>query len=82
MKRKVISPAAPGEAAATYRLHLVSDDGSDLAVTLDGMSRTFPDGAMPACPHIHATYEEALACPEANVTITDITGTPLPDVEE
>lgn len=80
MKLKVISPAAPGEGEGTYRLHLVSDDGSPLNVTLDGRERTFADGAMPGCPHIHPTYEEALTCAEARVTIGDITGTPLPDL--
>ena len=82
MKLKVISPAAPGEVEDTYRLHLVSDDGSPLSVTLDGMPRTFANGAMPGCPHIHATREEALTCAEALVTIGDITGAPLPDVED
>ena len=75
---KVVSPAAPGEPEGTYRLYLMSDDGA-FTVDLDGRDVTFANGA-PGCPHVHASYEDALTCAEARVTIGDITGAPLPDL--
>lgn len=48
---------------------------------LSARSQVADDGSkIEGCPHLHPTHDEALACPEARVTIADITGLPLPEV--